>query len=291
MNSLQIAKSTIVAHFDKKGARVLRYKELGAILSKERRSWRLEQKTTVKDFIDFLIESGTLTRFEFPFPNRHETLFVWGEVPTMEMLLHIKTSSYFSHRTAVCMHGLAKQTPPDIYISHERASPSRNANIDQAGIDEAFRSPAHATQNITDFGDRHLVLLNGASSQQLGVVKQTVKYGADKAALVRLTNMERTLIDAAVRPIYTGGHSEVAKAFKLAKEHVSVNRLSAMLKKLSYTYPYHQSIGYYMERAGYQPSQLDLLRRFPREYDFYLDHGMQDTEYIKDWRLHVPRGF
>jgi predicted transcriptional regulator of viral defense system len=291
VNSLQIAKSTIVAHFDKKGTRVLRYKELGAILSKERRSWRLEQKTTVKDFIDFLIESGNLTRFEFPFPNRHETLFAWGKVPTMEMLLHIKTSSYFSHRTAVYMHGLAKHIPPDIYISHERASPSRNANIDQARIDEAFRSPAHATQNTTDFGDRHLVLLNGASSQQLGVEKQTVKYGADKAALVRLTNMERTLIDAAVRPIYTGGHSEVAKAFKLAKEQVSVARLSAMLKKLSYTYPYHQSIGYYMERAGYQPSQLDLLRRFPREYDFYLDHGMQDTEYIKDWRLHVPRGF
>ncbi|MDO8719966.1 MAG: type IV toxin-antitoxin system AbiEi family antitoxin [Polaromonas sp.] len=291
MNRLQIAKSNIVAHFDQKGAHVLKYRELGAILSKEGRSWRLAQNTTVTDFIDFLIESTNLKRFEFPFPNRNETLFAWGKVPTMEMLLHIKTSSYFSHHTAVCMHGLAEQIPPDIYISHERASPSPNANIDQARIDEAFRSPAHATQNAMDFGDRHLVLLNSASSQQLGVVKQTVKYGADEAVLVRLTNIERTLIDAAVRPIYTGGISEVAKAFKFAKEQVSVNRLGAMLKKLSYTYPYHQLIGYYLERAGYRPSQLDLLRRFPMEYDFYLDHGMQNTEYIKDWRLHVPRGF
>lgn len=121
--------------------------------------------------------------------------------------------------------------------------------------------------------------------------RETMKYGADEAALVRLTNIERTLIDAAVRPIYTGGISEVAKAFQFAKEQVSVNRLGAMLKKLSYTYPYHQSIGYYLERAGYRSSQLDLLRRSPMEYDFYLDHGMQDTKYIKDWRLHGPRGF
>lgn len=291
MHCLQISQSNIVAHFVEKEAHVLRYRELGAILSEKRRSWDLAQNTTVKDFIDFLIESADLKRFEFPFPNRNETLFVWGKVPTMEMLLHIKTSSYFSHHTAVCMHGLTEQIPPNIYISHERASPRPNANIDQARIDEAFLSPAHATQNAMDFGDRHLVLLNSAASQQLGVVKQTVKYGVDEAALVRLTNIERTLIDAAVRPIYTGGISEVAKAFEFAKEQVSVNRLGAMLQKLSYTYPYHQSIGYYLERAGYRPSQLDLLRRFPMEYDFYLDHGMQDTKYIKDWRLHVPRGF
>ena len=291
VNRLQIAKSNIVAHFDQKGAHVLRYKELGTILSERRRSWDLAENTTVKDFIGFLIENADLKRLEFSLPNRSETIFVWGTVPTMEMLLHIKTSSYFSHYTAVCMHGLAKQIPPNIYISHERVSPSPNAEIDQAKIDEACRSPAHATQNTMDFGDRHLVLLNGASSQQLGVVKQTVKYGVEGSALVRLTNIERTLIDAAVRPIYTGGIYEVAKAFELAKELVSVNLLSAMLKKLSYTYPYHQLIGYYLERAGYGSSQLDLLRRFPMEYDFYLDRGMQDTRYLKDWRLHVPRGF
>jgi len=280
-----------VAHFDRKGPHVLRYKELGAILSRERNNWRLSQNTTVKDFIDFLIKSAGLKRFEFPFPNRRETLFVWSEVPTMEMLLHIKASSYFSHYTAVYMHGLTEQIPTSIYINHERTSPSHDANIDQARIDEAFCSPARATQNTMNFNDRRLVLLNSASSQQLGVVKQTMKYGADEAALVHLTNIERTLIDAAVRPIYAGGVSEVAKAFRYAKEQVSVNRLGAMLKKLNYTYPYHQSIGYYLERAGYRPSQLDLLRRFPMEHDFYLDHGMQDTEYRKEWRLHVPRGF
>jgi hypothetical protein len=84
---------------------------------------------------------------------------------------------------------------------------------------------------------------------------------------------------------------EVAKAFELARETLSVNALSAMLKKLNFAYPYHQAIGFYLERAGYRASLLDLLRRFPREFDFYLAHEMSGTRFDKAWRLHVPKGF
>ena len=64
---------------------------------------------------------------------------------------------------------------------------------------------------------------------------------------LRFTNLERTLIDAAVRPVYAGGVFEVRKAYQLAKEKVSVNRLAALLQKLNYIYPYHQAIGFYLE--------------------------------------------
>lgn len=287
---IQIAKADIVARFNEKGPHVLKYREIGAILSAERRGWRLAQKTTIDEFIGFLAKSADLQVFEFDFPNRVEKLCVWGSVPTLEMLLHLKANSYFSHYTAARMHGLTEQIPTSIYISHERSTETPRADVDQAAIDEAFAQPARATQNAVTFGDRRIVLVNSAKTLQLGVVTQTVKYGAAEDATVRLTNVERTLIDAVVRPIYTGGVFEVAKAFELAKEQVSVNGLCAMLRKLGFIYPYHQAIGYYMERAGYRPKQLDLVRSFPMEYDFYLTHEMTDSEYVKQWRLHVPRG-
>ena len=108
---------------------------------------------------------------------------------------------------------------------------------------------------------------------------------------VRLTNLERTLIDITVRPVYAGGVFEVAKAFELAKEQVSVNKLVAMLNKLDFAYPYHQAIGYYLERAAYKASQLDLIRRLPIQHDFYLAHDMGETRYENSWRLHIPNGF
>ena len=108
---------------------------------------------------------------------------------------------------------------------------------------------------------------------------------------MRVTDFERTLIDATVRPAYSGGIAVVAKAFELAKDSVSVNKLASYLRKLRYVYPYHQAIGFYMERAGYEEPLLKLMEHFPIEHDFYLQHAMKSPVFNKRWRLFVPKGF
>ena len=72
---------------------------------------------------------------------------------------------------------------------------------------------------------------------------------------------------------------------------MSVNKLTAYLRKLRYVYPYHQAVGFYMERAGYDEALLKLLDQFPVEYDFYLEHAMKSPVLYKRWRLYVPKGF
>ena len=42
--------------------------------------------------------------------------------------------------------------------------------------------------------------------------------GDRRVGKIRLTNIERTLIDIAVRPVYSGGVFEVLKAYRLAKD-------------------------------------------------------------------------
>ncbi len=104
------------------------------------------------------------------------------------------------------------------------------------------------------------------------------------------TKIERTLIDITVRPIYCDGVAKVLDAYRAAQGRVSVKRLMTMLKKLGHLYPYHQAIGFYLERAGFDGEALDLARRPGLNFDFYLTHGMTDTVYDKAWRLHHPRG-
>lgn len=53
--------------------------------------------------------------------------------------------------------------------------------------------------------------------------------------------------------------------------------------------PYHQVIGFYLERAGYSASDLDHFRRKPLDIDFYLDYQITDPVYSRDWRLYYPR--
>lgn len=289
---LQIAKPDIVEHFEKEAPKVLKLTDIKAILSEKRAFWRLAQRTTTQPFIEFLTKHAKLKRIDFPFPYRTEIRYVWGEVPLLEVLLTTKPNCYFSHYTAVRMHGLTEQVPKTIYLNHEQHLKSQSTGgLEQGRIDAAFSRRPRVSNNQITFENVNICLVNGKNTNQLGVITETVHYDSETPIRVRLTNLERTLIDITVRPIYAGGISEVQKAFLLAKDQVSINTLAALLPKIGHTYPYHQAIGFYLERAGYKSRSLDLLRRFPMNYDFYLTNEMGETDYIKDWRLYVPKGF
>ncbi|CAN7494657.1 type IV toxin-antitoxin system AbiEi family antitoxin domain-containing protein [Polaromonas sp. LjRoot131] len=289
---IQIAKADIVSHFDQLPNPVLKLKEVRDILTTQRSFWRLAANTTAAQFISFLKDHSKLKIYEFPFPQRSETAYVWGDVPLLQVLLNIKKNVHFSHYTAVRMLGLTEQVPNSIYLTNERATwPTDPPELTQSEIDDSFKRPERLTANWIEQGDKKIFLLNGAGTGHLGVVVQPANDDDGRVVQARLTNMERTLIDITVRPAYAGGVFEVAKAFELAKDRVSVNKLVPMLRKLDFAYPYHQAIGYYLERAGYKPAQLDLIRRLPMVHDFYLAHDMPDTRYEQAWRLFVPKGF
>ena len=288
---LQIAKPDILAYFEALPP-VIRHKQMMGFLAKERAGWRLAQRTTIRDFIVFLKKQGKLKEHKFAFPHQPETLYVWGEIPMMELPLHLKPRSYYSHYTAMRLHGLTEQVPKVLYLSYERSSDTQwGTSLTQSAIDEAFQRPARISNNTADFNDFQVLLINSANTGELGVLNHEAQLSLESRVSLRVTNIERTLIDAAVRPAYSGGVFEVAKAFELAKNVVSVNAMGAMLSKLRFTYPYHQAIGFYLERAGYRASSLDLMRRFPMEFDFYLTHEMSATRYVPAWRLYVPEGF
>lgn len=290
---IQIARPDIIRHFDALPSKVLHHADLARILKEQRAFWRLTLGTSTRMFIRFLIDSGKLSVFEFPFPKpyKRRTVYAWGSVPFYEIVLGISSKCYFSHYSAVKIHGLTEQTPKTFYVNEEQRLESWLAGkLTQTTIDAAFRRPVRVTTRVADTDDYRVIFLNGKNTKNLGVVEEEFNgTGGERFGRIRVTNVERTLIDITVRPVYSGGVSEVLKAFMLAREHVSVNRLAAMLKKLAFIYPYHQAIGFYLERAGYKSSSLDLLRRIPREFDFYLEHGLKEKEYVKEWRLFIPK--
>ena len=291
---IQIAKPDIVRHFDALPDHVLKPKEIYAILAEQRNFWRLAQNTTAERFIEFLEKHSKLKQYEFRFPQRAEKCYVWDQAPLLAILLGLKKDLHFSHYTAMRANGLTEQSPKSIYLTDERTAlhASERANkISQADIDNALKKPARASSNWVEYDNKKIYLLNGADTGHLGVVTTPMTDDSGAEVHARLTNLERTLIDITVRPIYAGGVFEVAKAYELAKERVSINKLVAMLRRLSFVYPYHQAVGYYLHRADYKASQIDLVRRLPMEQDFYLTHEMNDARYDSDWRLHIPSGF
>lgn len=284
---IAIAKPDIVKLFDEHPQKIFDLSGIQKILDENRSFWRLAKKMSYSDFINYLVEKAKLEKQVFNFSYRPIVRYVWGKVPLYELILSLKSNSYLTHYTAMYFHDLTEQVPKTIYVNVEQERKPRPKNaLVQERIDAAFKRPTRLSNNVAKYQGLTIRMLNGMHTGNLGVIKMS---GSDGEKL-QITDVERTLIDITVRPEYAGGIYEVLKAYRLAKDKVSVNRLIATLKKINYIYPYQQAVGFYLEKAGvYTQSQLDLVRRFNMKYNFYLMHGMKGSKYSSHWKLYYPK--
>lgn len=285
---LRIALPQITKYFANQNNKIFTHKEIAKFVSSNRQEWNLAKNTSLKEFIIFMVQNGNLKHLNFPFPNREEVRYTWGTVSLLETLLTLKVKSYFSHHTALQLHGLTLNPIHTIYLNHEQILRPQATYLEQKNIDLAFRNRARASNNLIDLEGKRIFILNGKNTNQLGVIDQTFNFEGFESK-VRVTDLERTLIDITVRPIYSGGIQTVQKAFELAKERVSIPRLLHILSKLKHLYPYHQAIGYYLEQANYKKEDIELLKAIPQEFNFYLTNQIDDPLFNEKWKLFVVK--
>src|SRR5882724_9598516 len=174
---LKIAKSDILRFFDELSTRVHRLSDIRRYLSEQRAFWRLAQHTTANHLISFLIDSGKLSKFDFPFPPpyKREVRYVWGKTSIYQVMLSLNPTAYFSHYTALWFHGLTEQLPKTTYLSIELPQiGSVPGTLSQKAIDTAFHRRQRITKNVAETPDFRLCVLSAKNTNQLGVVHETV---------------------------------------------------------------------------------------------------------------------
>jgi hypothetical protein len=285
---LAIAQEDIVALFDSLPTSVLKHSEVSRLMQANRQFWRLAKSTTCPKFIEFLVGRGKMRAVRLEFPSRPEVRYIWGSASLNEVLLSLRPESFFSHYTAMALHELTDQIPKTVYVNSEQCRKvARESSLQQGRIAAAFARAPRVSNNSCLYEGQRIYLLNGKHTGNLGVINSV---GPDGETL-RVTDIERTLIDITVRPVYSGGVAQVLEAFRFARARVSVNKLLGMLKKIDYVYPYHQAIGFYMDRAGgFRDSQIALLAEMDKKHDFYLTYQMKDMDYSEKWRIFYPKG-
>jgi hypothetical protein len=280
----------ITEFFDGLGKRVFIRSELVRLIDKNREQWALVQNVSSDEVMDDFIESLPLRRFTLVSGNYTNEFqrYAWRDPDPLEVAASIRApKSYLCHSSALFMHKLVDCLPRELCVNYEQSDkPKPSGRLSQEALDRAFRGKQRQSAFTFRYEKCQIVVLSGKCTAGLEVREMAVTTGAK----VRVTSLERTLIDATVRPGYAGGIAIVLEAYRRAREALAVSRLIDTLRKLDHVYPYHQAIGFYMERAGFPAKQLAPLKALGMDWDFYLGHSMRNPAFNGEWRIHHPKG-
>ncbi len=288
-SQLEKAKNQISQFFEANSKRAYTEKALEIILSSNRDNWKIPGGKKVTDFADFLVKSLLMEKSIILKNDSANpiTIFTWKSKDDLTILNGLRNGSYFSHYTAMSLHSLTEQIPKSIYLNHEHSKPiseSKPSLLSQNSIDQAFSKEQRKSDDIYSFNNRKIFLLNGKYTKRLGVInriQQDQSYS--------FTDLHRTLIDIAIRPSYSGGVFEVLQAYENAKNSVDPYLIKKYLDKLNYIYPYHQVIGFYLEKAGYDNKILKIFNE-KINYKFYLTYNIRNPQLDERWNLYFPKG-
>jgi hypothetical protein len=253
------------------------------LINENRNKWGLPISYTPNKLLKKCIELSLLKAIELLDGQNKITRYIFGTPSIFEIAVSLKPKTYISHFPALQLNGLTNQIPKTIYLTHELSKKtSLVRTLSQESIHQAFSKPQRRSERWMTYEDYKIIFLETKNVGRVGIT-----YDGN----VPITNLERTLIDATVRPNYAGGCFTVLEAFRASLDkRISLNKMVAILNTMDHIYPYHQAIGFYLERAGYKGSMIDLLKRKEMVFDFYLDYHIEEKEYDPTWRIYYPKG-
>lgn len=220
---------------------------------------------SARSFVRSLVDRGVATRLKpglfvlVPYELGKETEYM-GHPWLVAKALAGGQNYYLSHGTAMEAHQMLTQPQLVVYVS--TTTPKRTQSI--KGTEFRF--------------------VRCVKQQMFGIEEQW----ATKQEKVRVSNIERTVIDGLKQPNYCGGITEVAKGFWMQRERINPDRLveyavrlnvGAVIRRLGYLLDLYQ--------LGTDKTAKTLSRRLTNTY-VPLDPILPSRgKHLHRWRLHL----
>lgn len=289
--SFDRAAPNIISFFEKHPFKAYTTHDIQQIFDAERDTWKIANYRSYKHFITFLNERKILLLDvqNHEAQNSVKQVLRKKEATPFHVGLTVRKGGYLSNYSAMQLHQLTLQLPKTVYVSDDKyvnlhGPKSKDVVLQQEAVDKAFSKPQRvATESYksTFDGFRYVYLQRKHTLVNIGIT--TVKEYA-------VTDLERTLIDIAVRPAYSGGSFEVLAAFRNAKPKTDVQKLNEYLNQLDYIYPYHQLIGFYLDLAGFPKNNLQIFLNRKTNINFYQTYNLSNKKLNEKWGIYYPTG-
>lgn len=283
------------AHFN--GICVFDEKDIYEFLDNNRTKMKTKSFSLNK-FITYLLNQNLLELYEFENTINEKKLYVSkyfhknsDYAKALEIANLLLPKSYLSHFSSMYYHNLTQQIPKKIYLSVERHAYTTSQVLEQSVIDKALCKDARDVKPVLSLFGYEIYQLHSKEANRVGI-KRVQIFDKD----YRIATLERTLIDIVVRNELSGGIEEVIgvykKVFEKHKKDISINKIIFILKKLDYTYPYHQVVGYLLSKSGFDATKIK--KEFEFRNDFFLTRGdinsnFDNLYYDEEFKIYIPK--
>jgi len=222
-------------------------------------------KASARNFVRKLVNRGIVTRLKpglfilIPFELGKETEYIGNPFIVAREIMNGK-DYYLSHATAMDIHGMTTQ--PQLIVYTTTLKPRRSIII--SGTEFRFIY----SQKKYFFG--------------------LSEHWITKQEKVRVSNLERTVIDGLKQPEYCGGLTEVAKGLWIRHQNININQLT--------NYALRIGIGAVIRRLGFllelykigTSENLELLSSHLTETYVLLDPFLpSEGKFLRKWRLRL----
>ncbi len=285
------ASKNITFFFEKDKNKAYTTNDIQKIFDQNRDQWEIAGYRNYKHFITFLNERKILILDvqNHEYKNSKKQILRKKSASPFDVGLTVKKEGYLSNYSAMQFHQLTLQVPKTVYISVEKYTVIGNPKssevvLAQAAVDKAFSKPQRvATESYKSEYDgfKYIYLQRKHTSTNIGI---TIIND------LTVTDIERTLIDIAMRPVYSGGAFQVLEAFKNAKDKVNLDKIARYLDELDYIYPYHQLLGFYLDLVGFQEKSLNHFLKKKTDINFYQTYNLSNKKLNEKWGIYYPTG-
>ncbi len=222
-------------------------------------------ENSARSFVRKLVDRGVAARLKsglyilVPFELGSERHYLGNPLVVAREIMHGE-DYYLSHATAMEIHGMTTQPQPVVMVS----SPKPRRSLTAPGVEFRFvRCRRKHLFGLTD-------------------------HWATKQEKVRVSALERTIIDGLKQPEHCGGLTEVAKGLWLRRGDVKADRLVQYAKRIG--------VGAVVRRLGFlletyemaPPPDLDRLRAGLTATYVRLDPVLPaEGKHLRRWRLQL----
>lgn len=254
--------------------------DLNELLKTAKEKSFVSQSMTSNEFYGRLIDIGLHTYSIFMDGNYLSRYSFHADLSDEKLVTSFRKRAFLSMSSALNYLGLSGYRNDFIFVSQEQSDKSsytRN-NLTQDAIDNAFSKNYRRTHKIGKYKERHIVFLQP---------KHTGDYGVVEVDDVRVSSVNRALVEMIVNVQYFRNSRELIEVFKKIKNQINVAEVYEVVKRFDFIYPYFQSIGYILEEIGFSKKELIAFKEKISVFDFYTDKAINSYDYVEYWKMNV----